>query len=167
MKSVAAAVLGSFVFLIIAPGTVALYGPWAISRWQFQPPLFGGQSSRWLGILLVLIALPILLEAFGRFAIHGRGTPAPVLPPEQLVVQGFYRIVRNPMYVAVVSLIVGQALLFGDARLLVYAGLVWLGFHLFVILYEEPTLRRRFGSQYERYCAAVRRWIPRLKPWVG
>jgi protein-S-isoprenylcysteine O-methyltransferase Ste14 len=167
VKSVAAAVFGSFIFLIIAPGTVAVYGPWAISRWQFQPPLFGRQSSRWLGILLILVGLPVLLEAFGRFAIHGRGTPAPVLPPERLVVQGFYRIVRNPMYVAVVSLIVGQALLFGDARLLVYAVLVWLGFHLFVILYEEPTLRRRFGSQYERYCAAVRRWIPRLKPWVG
>ena len=71
------------------------------------------------------------------------------------------------MYVAIVLLIVGQALLFGDARLLVYALLVWLTFHLFVLLYEEPTLRRRFGSQYEHYCAAVGRWIPRFKPWVG
>src|SRR5688500_2364572 len=167
VKSVAAAVRGSFVWLIIAPGTLVIYGTWAISRWQLHPPLFGGQSSRGLGILLILIALPLLLEAFGRFAIHGRGTPAPVLPPEQLVVQGFYRNVRNPMYVAVVSLILGQALFFGDARLLVYALVVWLVFHLFVVLYEEPTLRRRYGSQYERYCAAVGRWIPRFKPWTG
>ena len=167
MKSVAAAVLGSFIWLIIAPGTLVVYGTWVISKWQIQPSLFGGQSSRWLGILLILIGLPLLLEAFGRFAIQGRGTPAPVLTPEQLVVQGFYRNVRNPRYVAVVSLIVGQALFFGDARLLVYALLVWLVFHLFVILYEEPMLRRRYGSQYERYCDAVRRWIPRLKPWVG
>lgn len=122
----------------------------------------GEVHSRTL-IALILLGLPLLLEAFARFALQGRGTPAPVLPPERLVVFGFYRRVRNPMYVAVTALILGQALLLGDVRLLVLAAVVWLTFHLFVLLYEEPRLRQRFGRDYEAYCGAVPRWLPRLR----
>lgn len=167
MRDVASAVIGSLVWLVIAPGFIAGYLPWAISRWRLQPPLLGTSVTRWLGAVLILLGLPLLLEAFARFALQGRGTPAPVLPPERLVVFGFYRRVRNPMYVAVTALILGQALLLGDRRLLVLAAVVWVTFHLFVRFYEEPRLQRRFGRQYEAYCAAVPRWIPRVRPWRG
>ena len=109
--------------------------------------------------------LAVLLDSFARFALRGLGTPAPVLPPSRLVVTGLYRHVRNPMYVAVVSLIVGQGLVLGDPRVIGYGACVWLAFHLFVLGYEEPTLRRTFGAEYERFCANVPRWIPRLRPW--
>ena len=108
-----------------------------------------------------------LVECFGRFALKGRGTPAPIAPPENLVVSGLYRHVRNPMYVAVVCAIVGQALLFGSVVLLEYAGVVWLVFHVFVLGYEEPALRQQFGSLYAAYRENVRRWWPRLTPWQG
>ena len=109
--------------------------------------------------------LAVLLESFTRFALQGIGTPAPVFPTRHLVVQGAYRYVRNPMYVAVTSLILGQALLLGDTHLLAYAVFPWLVAHLFVVAYEEPTLRRTFGAEYETYCAHVPRWIPRFSPW--
>jgi hypothetical protein len=110
---------------------------------------------------------PVLLESFGRFALQGVGTPAPVFPTQHLVVKGFYCYVRNPMYLAVVSLILSQALLLGDIDILVYATLAWLVMHLFVRTYEEPTLRKSFGAEYEIFCAHVPRWIPRLTPWHG
>jgi len=102
----------------------------------------------------------VLLDSFVRFAIDGLGTPAPVFPTQSLVVTGWYRYVRNPMYVAVVAVIVGQGLLFGNTRVLVYGVVVWLAFHLFVIAYEEPTLRATFGAEYEAFCRQVSRWIP-------
>ena len=103
---------------------------------------------------------------FARFAIVGRGVPAPVAPTATLVVSGLYRHCRNPMYVAVVGAILGQALLFGSASLLLYAAIVWLAFHLFVLGYEEPTLSRQF-TNYGDYRRHVPRWIPRLRPWAG
>jgi protein-S-isoprenylcysteine O-methyltransferase Ste14 len=117
-------------------------------------------------VLLALGAV-LLLETFSRFALQGLGTPAPIAPTKTLVVTGSYRFVRNPMYVAVVSLILGQALLFGSAAALVYGLVVWLTVHLFVLGYEEPTLSGTYGEQYDRYRANVRRWIPRLGPWHG
>jgi len=155
-------VMGSAVFLLIAPGILAGWIPWRISRWQFRGPLFDGVGSRVVGALLIAIGLPVLLESFARFALEGRGTPAPVFPTQRLVVSGLYRYVRNPMYLAVQSIILGQALLFGSGALLGYGALVALGFHLFVLLYEEPTLRRTYGEEYARYRAHVRRWRPRL-----
>lgn len=88
-------------------------------------------------------------------------------PPERLVVTGFYRYVRNPMYVAVTALIIGQGLLFGSAVVLVYGAIVWAAFFLFVLGYEEPVLAERFPEEYKRYCGNVRRWIPRATPWRG
>ena len=161
------AVLGSALFLVIAPGIVAGLGPWWISHWRMQPPLLGFFALRVVGALLIALGLPVLLDSFARFALQGLGTPAPVAPPKHLVVTGWYRYVRNPMYVAVIFLIVGQGLLLGNRSVLEYAAIVWLGFHLFVLLYEEPTLRAKFGAEYDEFCANVRRWIPQVKPWPG
>jgi protein-S-isoprenylcysteine O-methyltransferase Ste14 len=161
------AIVGSAVFLVIAPGVVAGLVPWWISRWRIQPPFFGLIMFRLAGIVVFTIGAVGLLDSFVRFAVQGIGTPAPVFPTRHLVVSGLYRHVRNPMYVAVVSTIVGQALIFGDVRLLAYGGLVWLLCHLFVLLYEEPTLLATFGSDYRRFCAEVPRWVPRLRPSKG
>jgi protein-S-isoprenylcysteine O-methyltransferase Ste14 len=158
-------ILGSLFFLVIAPGTVAGYVPWRISRWHFNDPLFGIPAIRFSGVLLILAGLPVLLDSFARFALQGLGTPAPVFPTQHLVVTGLFRYVRNPMYIAVISLILGQGLLFANAPLLEYAVAVAIGFHLFVLLYEEPTLRRTYGPEYDEFCANVRRWLPRLHPW--
>jgi protein-S-isoprenylcysteine O-methyltransferase Ste14 len=163
----AAAIAGSAIFLIIAPGTLAIYLPWTFTRWHMAPPLLGFFSFRLIGAMLIALGLPVLLDSFGRFAIQGLGTPAPIAPPKHLVVTGLYRYVRNPMYVAVVSLIFGQALLFGRAGVLEYGVIVWLGFHIFVLAYEEPTLRGKFGDEYKEFCAHVRRWWPRITPWRG
>ena len=111
--------------------------------------------------------VPLLLDSFARFALKGLGTPAPVFPTRHLVVSGLYRYVRNPMYLAVVAVIVGQGLLFGDVRVLEYALIPWLAAHLFVLFYEEPTLRRSFGAEYEIYRANVPRWIPCLSALAG
>ena len=96
---------------------------------------------------------------------QGLGTPAPIAPTQNLVVTGLYRYVRNPIYIAVVAVILGQAILFGDWRLMTYGGLMWLAFHAFVLTYEEPVLAQKFGAQYEDFRANVPRWIPRLSPW--
>jgi protein-S-isoprenylcysteine O-methyltransferase Ste14 len=161
------AVLGSAVFLLIAPGTLAMLIPWWMSHWRFR-----SQSAWWVplqaaGTLLIAFGLPVLLDSFARFALQGLGTPAPVLPPQRLVISGLYRRVRNPMYVAVVSIILGQSLLFGSLQLFEYCAVVWVFFHLFVLAYEEPALRAKFGNDYDRFRANVPRWIPHLRPWNG
>jgi protein-S-isoprenylcysteine O-methyltransferase Ste14 len=159
------AILGSTVFLVLAPGIVAGYVPWRICRWRVEGSLLRTPLSRLIGLLLVVVGLPILLDSFARFAVQGLGTPAPVFPTRHLVVSGLYRYVRNPMYVAVVSLILGQGLFFGSASVLEYGVAVWVGFHLFVLAYEEPTLRSSYGHEYQEFCQNVPRWIPRLRPW--
>jgi protein-S-isoprenylcysteine O-methyltransferase Ste14 len=158
------AALGSALFFVVAPGVVVGLLPWWLTRWAWGPAAL---AWRVLGALLLLIALPVLVGAFVRFARDGLGTPAPVAPTEHLVVSGAYRYVRNPMYLAVVGAILGQALLLGQPRLLRYAGVVAVLVLGFVRLYEEPTLRRQFGAEYEAYCRAVPRWWPRLRPWNG
>ncbi|MDE0227130.1 MAG: isoprenylcysteine carboxylmethyltransferase family protein [Gammaproteobacteria bacterium] len=160
-------VLGSFVFFLVAPGVVAGVIPFALVGWTFQATLLGLPGERVVGIVAVGAGLACLVECFARFALEGRGTPGPVEQTEVLVASGLYRLVRNPMYVCVVAIVLGQAVLFGQASLLAYAGLMLVAFHLFVVLYEEPTLRRRFGASYETYCLHVRRWWPRLTPWSG
>ena len=159
------AILGSIVFFIIAPCTVAGLVPYWISRWQMHPSFFDVEALRFVGAGFVLVGLFLLLDSFARFALEGLGTPAPIAPTKHLVVTGLYRYVRNPMYVGVVSAIVGQALLFGNIDLLIYGAVIWLAFHLFVLIYEEPTLKDTFGSEYDRFRAHVPRWIPRLRPW--
>jgi len=158
------AVLGTAVFMMLAPVFVAGVVPWAIEGWVFQP------APLWLrvpGAFLIGLGLIPLLDCFARFALEGLGTPAPIAPTQRLVVSGPYRHVRNPMYVAVVLILLGQAALFGDLRLLGYAAFVWLAFHVFVLVYEEPVLRRSHPDDYPPFFAAVPRWIPRLTPWEG
>ncbi|HEX9255515.1 MAG TPA: isoprenylcysteine carboxylmethyltransferase family protein [Candidatus Angelobacter sp.] len=161
-----AAILGSAVFLVIAPGSIAVLFPYWICRWHIAPPLLGFMAFRALGALLICVGFPVLIDSFYRFAVEGLGTPAPVAPPRHLVIGGLYRYVRNPMYVAVSSLVFGQGLLFGSLQVLKYGVLVILGFHLFVLLYEEPALRDKFGAEYDNYCRNVRRWWPRMKAWT-
>jgi protein-S-isoprenylcysteine O-methyltransferase Ste14 len=157
--------LGSIVFLVLAPGTVAGFVPWWMSRWRIQDPLLGLEFLRWIGIALILAGAAILVEAFARFAWHGFGTPAPVFPTKKLVTTGLYRYVRNPMYVAVTAVIFGEGLLLGNAKLIGYGACVWLAFFVFVLAYEEPTLRRTYGGEYAAFCAVVPRWIPRISRW--
>jgi protein-S-isoprenylcysteine O-methyltransferase Ste14 len=161
----APAIIGSAIFLAIAPGTLAVYMPWYFTQWRFAPALF--PIARVIGGILIAAGLPILLDSFARFALQGLGTPAPVMPPKHLVVTGFYRHVRNPMYVAVTALIIGQGLLLGSVAVLEYGAIVWAAFFLFVLGYEEPVLGEQFPEEYRRYRAKVRRWIPRIRPWRG
>lgn len=164
-KSRISAVAGTLVFLFIAPGTVAGLVPWWIGHWSVQAPFCGFTLLRITGGLLIAVAAVILIDAFLRFALQGIGTPAPVLPTRRLVVTGPYRFVRNPMYVAVVSMILGQGCVFGDLRIFAYGLACWLAMHLFVLIYEEPTLRRTFPEDYAIFTENVPRWIPRLTPW--
>jgi protein-S-isoprenylcysteine O-methyltransferase Ste14 len=159
------AIIGSVIFLLIAPLTVAGLVPWWITRWRMEQSFGGLASPRVVGVLLIVAGVPVLLDSFARFAIQGLGTPAPVFPTRHLVVQGPYRFVRNPMYVGVLMVVTGQVLFFGSPPLFEYGAFLWLGFHLFVIGYEEPTLRATFGDEYETFCAHVPRWIPHISPW--
>jgi protein-S-isoprenylcysteine O-methyltransferase Ste14 len=159
------AAVGSALFFLLAPGVVVGLIPWALTSWQVREPLPYWEPARVLGWVVLLAALIALVGAFVRFVVEGFGTPAPLAAPERLVVGGAYRHVRNPMYVAVVAAIVGQALVLGRLGLLVYAGLTWLLVAGFVRFYEEPTLASRFGAEYEAYRRAVPAWWPRLRAW--
>jgi protein-S-isoprenylcysteine O-methyltransferase Ste14 len=158
-------IVGSAVFFFVAPGVVAGIVPGALASWDIGPAFLGLGALRVVGAILTAAGGLSLLDCFARFALQGRGTPAPVAPTTTLVVSGQYRYVRNPMYVAVVAAILGQALLFGSTPVLAYAALMWGVFHVFVLAYEEPTLHGRFGEAYAAYQAGVRRWWPRLTPW--
>jgi protein-S-isoprenylcysteine O-methyltransferase Ste14 len=156
------AILGSLLFFVAAPVVVAGFVPWWITHWEFQRAFWGVEATRIIGVVLIIVGAVGLLDSFARFALQGLGTPAPIAPTRNLVVTGLYRYVRNPMYVAVLAAISGQAVLFCDWHLFVYGAMFWLTCHLFVVTYEEPTLRRTYAKQYETYRANVPRWIPRL-----
>jgi protein-S-isoprenylcysteine O-methyltransferase Ste14 len=126
-----------------------------------EPPLLGTGITRWVGGGLLVAGTPLFLSFLGRFVWEGHGTPAPVAPPRHLVVGGPFRWTRNPGYIAVVAMIVGQGLVFASPLVLAYAAAVSTVFHVFVVSYEEPTLRRTFGQEFEAYCRRVPRWIPR------
>jgi protein-S-isoprenylcysteine O-methyltransferase Ste14 len=158
----ARAAAGSLVFLLVAPGVTAGLAPWLLTGWESNGWPLPVQA---LGALLIAAGVAALLYAFGRFVVEGLGTPAPVAPPERLVVGGLYRYVRNPMYVAVATTIIGQALLLGQPVLLAYAALFMAAVWAFVRFYEEPTLARRFGEEYREYRRAVPAWLPRRRPF--
>lgn len=161
-----AAVAGSVVFFVAAPGVVAGLVPWLLTGWRVRAPLPYWAPVRVLGAVLAAAGLAALVHAFAEFVNRGRGTPAPVAAPDRLVVTGTYRYVRNPMYVAVVAIIVGQALLLGQPVLLLYALAGWAVPAAFVRWYEEPALARRFGAAYQEYRDAVPAWWPRPRPWT-
>jgi protein-S-isoprenylcysteine O-methyltransferase Ste14 len=158
------ALLGSALFFVVAPAMLAGAIPWWVTHWEFRPPFLATEATRWAGLALIVAGVPGVLDSFARFALQGLGTPAPIAPPSRLVVSGLYRYVRNPIYVSVVGVIVGQGVLFADWRLLAYGALLWLFFHAAVVVSEEPTLRQSFGAEYESYCARVPRWLPRFTP---
>lgn len=160
------AIAGSVIFLAVAPGVVAGLLPWLLTD-RYRLPWSRLPGFVPVGWLLVVAGIAILLHAFARFALEGRGTPAPVAPTERLVVGGIYRHVRNPMYVAVLSIVLGQALLFSSWTVAAYLVIAAAAMISFVRLYEEPTLARRYGDEYEAYRRAVPGWLPRLTPWRG
>lgn len=159
------AALGSIAFFLLAPGTVAGLVPWLITRWRaaYDVPL----GVTVCAVLLVMAGFAVAVAAFVQFVVEGRGTPAPVAPTQELVVGGLYRWVRNPMYLAVAMMIGGQALLFASLGVLGWLAVFFAAVWTFVTVYEQPTLRRRYGSSYETYCAAVPGWWPRRTPYRG
>jgi protein-S-isoprenylcysteine O-methyltransferase Ste14 len=162
-----AALVGSAIFFVIAPGTLAILLPYAFTGFQLGPAFLDSEVLRIIGAVLAALGFVPLIESFLRFALKGLGTPAPIAPPTKLVVSGFYRYVRNPMYVGLTSAVTGEALLFASRELLWEALFLALGFHIFVLAFEEPTLKEQFGAQYEAYRANVPRWLPRFTPWQG
>jgi protein-S-isoprenylcysteine O-methyltransferase Ste14 len=154
------AAAGSALFFAVAPGVIAGVIPWAITGWDTESEWW--LPLRVLGAVLIVAGAAVLVHAFARFVVEGLGTPAPVAPTEHLVVGGLYRYVRNVMYIAVTTTIIGQALLLGQVALLVWAAVAWAAMAGFVVSYEEPTLAERYGAQYEEYRRAVPAWFPRL-----
>jgi protein-S-isoprenylcysteine O-methyltransferase Ste14 len=153
--------LKTLIFSILVPGTVAGVIPWLL----LQGP--GGVvllfPSIWIiGFLPLLLGVGLYLWCAGAFTFIGKGTPAPIDAPKVLVVEGPYRWVRNPMYIAVLSVVIGEAILFRSFLLVGYALLVVGVVHLFVVFVEEPSLRRQFGASYETYLRTVSRWLPRF-----
>ena len=161
----AGAALGSAVFFALAPGVVAGLVPWWLTGWQVRSLPAWWLPLRLAGGVLLVAGTAVLVQAFARFVVEGLGTPAPVAPTRELVVGGLYRYVRNPMYLAVLAAIVGQALALGQLVLLPYAAVVAAAFAAFVHWYEEPTLARQFGDRYQAYRRAVPGWWPRRHPW--
>ena len=156
------AALGTAAFLLAAPGVMGVLVPWLLTGWQAGDTVV---VLQWVGWALVILGTVALLSAFTRFVTEGRGTPAPIAPTERLVVGGLNRYVRNPMYLAVAAVILGQGLLLARPVLLVYTAVFLLVTAAFVRWYEEPTLAAQYGAEYDAYRSAVRGWIPRLRPW--
>ena len=141
---------------------------WLLPGWLgFHVASTGAGRWRWIAAVPSVLGFAVALRCVGDFGRTGHGTPAPIAPPKRLVLVGFYRYVRNPMYVAFLTGWTGLWVVFGRANLaaIVVACLVVLGVHLFVLGYEEPTLGRMFGAEYEEYCRNVPRWLPRLRAW--
>jgi len=154
--------LKTLIFTILVPGTAVVLVPYLLLSRGDQLVSFEIGAWRFFGLPPILLGALTYLWCAWDFTFTGRGTPAPIDPPKELVMKGLYRYVRNPMYVGFMLLLLGEAILFESAILILYAGLLLVWFQLFIVYYEEPTLRRLFGSSYESYCKSVSRWIPRL-----
>ena len=152
--------LKSLLFLIVAPGMVAGYIPLGLLR---NGPQINTGVFAFIALPLWAIGAIILLWSFWNFLVQGRGTPAPIDPPKELVATGFYRYTRNPMYVGILLVIISHFLWFGLWNLLIYAVIISIAFNTFIAYYEEPTLRKKFGAAYDDYCQHVPRWIPRFR----
>lgn len=153
------ALLNTLLFTILVPGTVAILIPRWLMGGYVVPP---SGPMTWLGVVLFLCGAAIYFRCAWEFAARGLGTPAPMAPTQFLVTTALHRYVRNPMYIGVAMAILGQAVLFRSVHVAEYAGVMLLIAHIFVVFYEEPTLRRQFGESYEEYRQKIPRWIPRL-----
>jgi protein-S-isoprenylcysteine O-methyltransferase Ste14 len=158
------AAIGTTAFLVV-PVVVGGLGPWLLTRWHVRGGGPAWLPLRILGVVMIVVGAGVLLHAFVRFVAEGAGTPAPVAPTERLVVGGLYRYVRNPMYLAVAAVIIGQGMVLAQLGVLAYAVAFIAVVAVFVHLYEEPALQRQFGVDYTNYRQAVPRWWPRRNPW--
>jgi protein-S-isoprenylcysteine O-methyltransferase Ste14 len=156
----------SLLWAVLLPGLFAGYIPWRYFGLR-SVVLDLGQPLHWLALLSIALGTFFLGWSVLEFARSGRGTLSPVDPPRNLVVQGPYRHVRNPMYLSVTLIVLGEILLTQSRGLFIFWALWFAGVNLFVLGYEEPFLRRQFGAAYAQYTAAVGRWLPRLRPWGG
>ncbi len=156
--------LKTFLWSVFVPGTLTTAVPYLLLSSGFE--LFGVRAGGWrfLGLAPLAAGVALYVRCAWGFTVEGRGTPAPFDPPKEFVAGGPYRYVRNPMYVAATLALVGEAWLFGSGLLLAYAALVFSFFHVWVVVYEEPTLRRAFGGSYEKYLERVPRWVPSAAP---
>jgi protein-S-isoprenylcysteine O-methyltransferase Ste14 len=160
--TIAWALFKTAVFTLVVPGTVGVLIPSVLLSESDGSYRLPAPAWRWIGFFPLIAGAGFYFNCAWDFAVTGLGTPAPIDMPRRLVVKGLYRFVRNPMYAGVASFVVGQAILFGSVAVGVYIVCVWLICNLFVVFYEEPTLRRKFGAEYEEYCRRVPRWLPRL-----
>ena len=150
--------LKTLLFTLLVPVSVALFIP----RLLLSPLSSVPAAAHFMtisGACLILVGTVFYMKCAWDFAVVGKGTPAPIDAPKTLIARGFYRLTRNPMYVGILMIVIGESLIFHSGVLLVYAVLLWLAFHLMVLLYEEPHLKKTFGSSYEEYCKQVPRWF--------
>lgn len=151
--------LRNLIFIVLQPGIVAGYIPYLIVRDEWSVRFLRWEFLHYLGIIVFMIGLIIMLHCVYQFAVEGRGTLSPVDPTQHLVINGLYRFTRNPMYLGVITMLIGEAIFTWSNWLWIYSFLVFIGFNLFILLVEEPRLKKDFGAEYEQYCQEVRRWI--------
>jgi len=158
--------LRSLFWFLLLPGFFAGFIPWRYFGLR-AVALDLSDPLQWAGLFAIAAGTILLGACTWEFARTGRGTLSPIDPPRVLVVNGLYRYVRNPMYLSVTLIVLGEVLLSRSVSLLIYWTVWFVAANLFVMGYEEPTLRRQFGPDYERYARGVRRWVPRFHPYVG
>ena len=156
----------TLIFTLIGPGSIIVIIPWLLLSSSVNFPL-DAEGLRLLGLVAIVLGALIYFWCAWDFALSGRGTPAPWDPPQKLISERLYSKMRNPIFVGIILVLVGEAIVFQSGALLTYAALMWFGFHLRVVYFEEPTLRRKFGAVYEEYCKTVPRWIPGSKRSIG
>ncbi len=155
-------VFKTLLFTLLMPGSVTVGVPYLLLTSNLGLVYETGYW-KFAGTIPVVLGIAVYIWTIWDFICSGKGTLAPIDPPKMLVSGRLYRIVRNPMYIGVLLVLFGEAIFFVSLTLVIYAILIWVAFHLFVIYYEEPNLERKFGSQYSAYREVVPRWIPRLK----
>lgn len=152
--------LKTILWSVFVPGTLTTLVPYLLLASEIELLALELSVFRFAGLIPIALGAALYLWCAWDFTFKGKGTPAPFDPPKEIVVRGLYRYVRNPMYVAASLVLIGEAILFESVVILIYAAIVFTVFHVWVVIYEEPTLRRTFGESYEKYCLKVSRWIP-------
>jgi protein-S-isoprenylcysteine O-methyltransferase Ste14 len=154
--------LKNILFLLVAPTSVTILSPWLLLKYLGGHLAFDIGAAKFIGIPLIILGAAIYLWCDWNFAVTGKATPAPIDAPKVLVVNGLFTRVRNPFYIGIVTVLIGEAILFQSGVLLIFAAVMWAAFHSFVMFYEEPHLRKTFGASYAEYCKKTPRWIPRF-----